>query len=147
MLAAWVHCLTKADTRGPRGIEMRVHSRRARFFGGGAGNTTMVNRLKYILGEVPDPTAYTDFYEVEALGDTYIVPLSTALAIERQLDSCGVLEWLEFRDVFGARHRLPARYVYRIRESTRATRAALREFRKTLRAEQKEDEDPFAELA
>jgi hypothetical protein len=107
----------------------------------------MVNRLQYILDEIPDPTAYTDYYEVEALGDTYIVPLSTALAIERQLDTYGVLEWLEFRDVFGARHRVPARYVYRIRESTRATRAVLHEFRKTLRAEQKEDENPLAELA
>ena len=108
-------------------------------------NTTMVNRLQYLMGEVPDPTSYTDFYEVEAIGDTFIVPLSTALAIERQLDRCGILEWLEFRDVFGARHRLPARCVYRITESTRATRAALRGFRKAMRDERKDD-DPFAEF-
>lgn len=105
----------------------------------------MVNRLQYLMGEVPEPTAYTDYYEVEALGDTYIVPLSTALAIERQLERCGTTEWLEFRDVFGARHRLPARYVYRITESTRATRAALREFRKVMREERKDDE-PLAEF-
>lgn len=101
----------------------------------------MVNRLKYFTGQVPDPTSYTDLYEVEALGDTYIVPLSTALVIERQLDSSSVTEWLEFRDVFGARHRLPTRYVYRITESTRATRARLREFQKAMRHEQKADED------
>ena len=106
----------------------------------------MVNRLQYLMGQVPEPTSYTDYYEIEALGETYIVPLSTALAIERQLDSCTTREWLEFRAVFGARHRLPARCVYRITESTRATRAALREFRKAMREERKEDEDPFAEL-
>ena len=142
MLAAWVHCLTKADTRGPTSVEIRVDSRRARFL----WNTTMVNRLQYLMGQVPEPTSYTDYYEIEALGDTYIVPLSTALAIERQLDNCATREWLEFRDVFGARHRLPARCVYRITESTRATRAALREFRTAMRKEHKSDEDPFAEL-
>lgn len=103
----------------------------------------MVNRLQYLLGDVPppEPTSYTDYFEVEALGDTYIVPLSTALAIERQLERSAVTEWLEFRDVFGARHRLPVRCVYRITESTRETRAALREFRKAMREEDKEDED------
>ena len=101
----------------------------------------MVNRLQYLMGQVPEPTSYTGYYEIEALGETYIVPLSTALAIERQLDSCSTREWLEFRDVFGARHRVPVRCVYRVTESTRATRAALREFRKTMREEQQQDED------
>jgi len=100
----------------------------------------MVNRLRYRRGEVPAPTSYTDYYELEALGDTYIVPLSTALVVERELETCGVTDWLEFRDVFGAHHRLPARYVYRITESTRATRAALREFRRTMRGEAREDQ-------
>ena len=98
----------------------------------------MVNRPQYLMGEVPDPTSYTDFYEIEAIGDTYIVPLSTALAIERQLEHYAVTDWLEFRDVFGARHRLPARHVYRITESTRATRATLRGFRKAIRDEQED---------
>lgn len=98
----------------------------------------MINRLHYRRGQVPEPTAYTDYFEVEAIGDTYIVPLSTALAIERQLERCAVTDWLEFRDVFGALHRLPAQYVYRITESTRATRATLREFRKATREEQED---------
>lgn len=101
----------------------------------------MINRLQYLLGEFPEPTSYTDYYEVEALGDTYIVPLSTAHVIERELEKSAVTDWLEFRDVFGARHRLPARYVYRITESTRATRAALREFRRTMREEEQEGDD------
>jgi hypothetical protein len=101
----------------------------------------MGNRLRYRRGEVPAPTSYTDYYELEALGDTYIVPLSTALAVERELDRCVTTEWLEFRDVFGASHRLPAWCVYRITESTGATRAALREFRKAMREEKPADED------
>ena len=90
----------------------------------------MTNRLKYLRGKIPHPTAYTDYFEVQALGDAYIVPLSTAQAIERQLETCSVTDWVEFRDVFGAHHRLAARYIYRITESTRTTRAALRELRK-----------------
>jgi hypothetical protein len=107
----------------------------------------MVNRVQYLLGEIPEAASYTDYYELEALGDTYIVPLSTALAVERQLDQATTPDWLEFRDVFGARHRLPARCVYRISESTRTTRASLRAFRKALCEEEKDDEGPLADLA
>lgn len=93
----------------------------------------MSNRLQYLMGEIPEATSYTDFYELEALGDTFVVALSTALAIERRLDQRSDMpEWIEFHDVFGARHRLPARCVYRISESTRATRANLRTFRKAI---------------
>jgi len=106
----------------------------------------MINRMKHLTGETPEATSYTDFYELEALGDTYIVTLSTALAVERQLDKCGMPDWLEFHDVFGARHRLPARCVYRITENTRAARASRRAFRKAMREEEKEDEDPYAGL-
>lgn len=101
----------------------------------------MINRLQYLLGEFPEPTSYTDYYEVEALGDTYIVPLSTAHVIERELEKSTVTDWLEFRDVFGARHRLPARCVYRITESTRETRAALRELPKALHDEADEQQN------
>ena len=106
----------------------------------------MINRLRHLAlpGITQEATSYTDFYELEALGDTYIVSLGTVLAVERQLDQCAMPEWLEFRDVFGARHRLPARCVYRITESTRATRAAVRAFRKAMIDEAKEDEDPLA---
>ena len=89
----------------------------------------MINRLQSLPGIAREATSYNDFYELEALGDTYIVSLGTVLAVERQLDKGATPEWLEFRDVFGARHRLPARCVYRITESTRATRAAVRAFR------------------
>jgi hypothetical protein len=101
----------------------------------------MAARLRYLLGQVPEPTSYTDYFEIEAVGETYIVPLSTALVVERELEQCGATAWLDFRDVFGARHRLPARCVYRLTESTRATRAALRQFRKARRAEDLGEKD------
>ena len=106
----------------------------------------MINRMQHLLGEIPEATSYTDFCELEALGTTYIVALSTALAVERQLDQCAMPDWLEFHDVFGARHRLPARCVCRISENTRATRASWRAFQKAMREEEKEDEDPHAEV-
>lgn len=98
----------------------------------------MVNRLQHLLGKVPEATSYTDYYELEALGDTYIVALSAALAVERQRDRRSTPDWLEFHDVFGARHRLPARCAYRISESTRVTRASLRAFSKAMRDEDDE---------
>jgi hypothetical protein len=106
----------------------------------------MVNRMQYLLGAIPEATSYTDYFEVEAVGDTFIVPLATALALERQLETCSDNVWIEFRDVFGARQRLPARAIYRITESTRETRAALRAFRRARQEEATEDEDPFASL-
>ena len=74
----------------------------------------MIKRLKSRPGIVPEATSYNDFYELEALGDTYIVSLGTVLTVERELARCATPEGLEFRDVFGASHRLPARCVYRI---------------------------------
>ena len=106
----------------------------------------MVNRLQHLLGAIPGATSYTDYYEVRAFGVTYIVPLSTALGIERQLDQPGERAWLEFRDVFGARHRLTAGCIYRISESTRETRAAVRAFDRAMEKEEKDDGDPLAGL-
>ncbi len=104
----------------------------------------MLNRLQYLRGEPPEATAYTDFYELEAAGDIFVVALSTALAIERRLDQCATPEWLEFHDVFGAGHRLPARCVYRISESTRVTRANVRAFGMAMR-EERDDNDGHAD--
>lgn len=106
----------------------------------------MINRMQQFLGDAPEPAAYTDYYELEAVGDTYIVAMSTALAVEQRLDRCGTPVWLEFQDIFGARHRLPAAAVYRISESTRVTRAKLRAFRKAMHDEAREDGDPFADF-
>jgi len=106
----------------------------------------VINRMQYLLGEAPEATSYTDYYLVETLHDTFVVSLSTALAIERALDKAATPDWIEFHDVFGARHRTLALCVYRISECTRETRAALRAFRKARKDEEKRDEDPYAEL-
>lgn len=106
----------------------------------------MVNRLKHILEDHSGSNEYNEYYEVEALGDTYVVSLSTALYVERELDRCGEPMWLEFRDLFGARHRIPARCVYRITESTRSAREAKRAFERAQREEERADEDPLQDL-
>jgi hypothetical protein len=106
----------------------------------------VINRLQYLQGDVPEATSYTDYFVVETLHDTFIVPLSTALAIERALDEAATPDWLEFHDVFGARHRMLALCVYRISECTGETRAAVRAFRKARKEEEKPDDDPFAAL-
>ena len=137
--------LEKGDTSTKRPVRMR-RGRGVVVFPLFTMSATMINRLRHLAlpGITQEATSYTDFYELEALGDTHIVSLGTVLAVERQLDQCAMPEWLEFRDVFGARHRLPARCVYRITESTRATRAAVRAFRKAMIDEAKNDEDPLA---
>ena len=76
----------KADTRGSRGIEMRIHVRRARPL-----RSTIMTRL----------TRFTDYYEIEALGDTYVVSFATAAHVERRLEECAVTDWIEFRDISG----------------------------------------------
>ena len=89
----------------------------------------MINQLKNPPWITRKATSYNDFYELEALGDTYIVSLGTVLSVERQREQRTPPEWIEFRDVFGVGHRLPARCVYRIGESTHATRATVRALR------------------
>jgi hypothetical protein len=106
----------------------------------------VINRLQYLQGEKPEATSFTDYYLVETLRDTFVVSMATALGIERALDKAGSPDWLEFHDVFGARHRTLAVCVYRISECTRETRAAVRAFCKARKEEEKQGEDPFAEL-
>ena len=106
----------------------------------------VINRLHYLQGEAPGATSYTDYYLVETLSGTFVVALATAFAIERALDRAATPDWLEFRDVFGARHRVLALCVYRITECTRETRAAMRAFEQARRKEVRDSEDPFADL-
>ena len=87
----------------------------------------MTHRLQYLQGQLPE-AIYTDYYEVEALGDTYIVSFATAFTIERALDEVATPDWIEFRDVFGKEHRVLALCIYRIRECSRMTREFVRAF-------------------
>jgi hypothetical protein len=89
----------------------------------------MTNRLQYLLGQIPE-AIYTDYYEVDALGDTYIVSLATAFAIERALHKAASPDYVELRDVFGKEHRVLVFCIYRIRECSRATGEFVRAFAK-----------------
>jgi hypothetical protein len=88
----------------------------------------------------PPEEARTEWYEVDA-HLTYVVTLETALFIERQLDRLPEPHWLEFRDVFGARHRIRAHSVSRFTESTPAARAAIRAFLRARRLEEEAEPD------
>lgn len=88
----------------------------------------------------PPEEAQAEWYEVDAY-ETYIVTLETALYIERQLDRLPEPHWLEFRDVFGARHRIKAHSVGRFTESTPAVRAAKRAFERARRLEEEAEPD------
>ena len=87
----------------------------------------MTHRLQYLMGTGPE-ALYTDYYEIETLGDTYVVSFTTAFAIDRALADAAAPDWLEFRDVFGKEQRVLALCVYRIRECSRATREFIRAF-------------------
>jgi hypothetical protein len=114
VLAAWVHCLMKADTSGSRGIEMRdrLPPRPVSW------NANMINRLKDLVEVTPGTTRYNDYYDVETLGGTYWVAFATAIFVEHCLETAGPLERIEFSDVFGVLHSVPALYIHRITEGT-----------------------------
>ncbi len=71
--------------------------------------------------------------------DHFTVSRATAFALERTLDRLPPPRWLTFRDLAGARHRVLARHLNRISESTADQRAAAREFRRARRAEDRSD--------
>jgi hypothetical protein len=107
----------------------------------------MVNRVKQFLDGSGEATKYDEFYEIESTGGVYVVSMATALYVERCLDACGAQPmWVEFRDMFGARHRALTRNISRITESTRNTRALARAFIREREQEERSDEDPLAEL-
>jgi hypothetical protein len=60
------------------------------------------------------PWQYPDFYHVEAFLGRYVVSMSTAFHVERRLETCSDLEWIEFHDLSGTRHRIQARHISRI---------------------------------
>jgi hypothetical protein len=63
---------------------------------------------------------FADYFHVDVVGTSYIVPYSTARLIEIDLETASINTWLEFRDVFGAHHRIPARWIYGISELRQA---------------------------
>ncbi len=103
----------------------------------------MVNRLKELLEQPPDPERDDDFFEVETDQDLFAVSRETAVEVERRLDQLPPPRWVVFRDLTGARHRVLAARVHRVSESTASQRAARRAFFRARRLEDKADRRPW----
>jgi hypothetical protein len=98
----------------------------------------MVNRIQHLVDRQAEQPQTDEYYEIEIMCyPTLQVSFATALYIERCLDHMPRARWIEFRDLLGARHRVLSDWVYAIRESTPAVRAAERAFK---RARDKEEE-------
>jgi hypothetical protein len=102
-----------------------------------------MNRLKDFFEQPPEPDRQDDFFEIECYCDTFAVSRETAQEVERRLDQLPPPRWIVFRDLAGARHRVVAKQIYRISESTAAHRAAVRAFSRARRSEDKADRRPW----
>jgi hypothetical protein len=99
----------------------------------------MVNRVLHLVEEQPGERQYDHFYTVETANDCFWVAFDTLLAIEYELDRAHRPLWIEFRDLFGARQRVLSCLVVRLSESTPATRASIRAFRRARKIENEQD--------
>jgi hypothetical protein len=102
-----------------------------------------MNRLKDFLEDLQDPEPLGSFFEIESPYNYFAVSQETVSEIERCLDQSPPPRWVIFRDLFGARHRIPAVHVCRISEKTAAQRAASRAFYRARRLEEKMDRRPW----
>lgn len=137
--------MTFSDCPEPSGVSESVHTNTKEHFPY-QSERPMGNRLRHFMEEPSGRPEYDEYYQVEAHGDSYIVSLETVLQIERALNRCGEPGWMEFRDLFGARHRMMVRHIYRISESTIEFRAAFRAFERARKKEERDDKDPLEDF-
>jgi hypothetical protein len=106
-----------------------------------------VNRLKHMVGGAPEPERPDDYWEIEFRHERFVVSRETAAEVQLKLSRRPQPRWVEFHDLYGARHWLVAAAVTRISESTVAQRAAERAFErarwKERKAERSWDDDEF----
>ena len=102
-----------------------------------------MNRLKDFFGDPKGPEGEGDYFEIQSHYDCFAVSHATAMEVERRLDQLPPPRWIAFRDLAGARHRVPAAQINRISESTAAQREAVREFERARRLEEKKDRRPW----
>jgi hypothetical protein len=76
-----------------------------------------------------------DYYEIEWKYERFAVTKETALEVVRRLAENPLPQWITFRDLTGAQHRIRASKISRISESTVAQRAAEREFHRLPQAD------------
>ncbi len=74
----------------------------------------MSYKTRQIREERFKPWQYTDFYHVETFVGSFVVSMSNASHVERRLESCSDLEWIEFYDLSGTRQRVQARHITRV---------------------------------
>jgi hypothetical protein len=102
-----------------------------------------MNRLKTLLGQSPDPERPDDYYEIEWKYKHFAVDRRTAEDVARRLSEDPPPKWIVFRDLNGSRHRVVAKKISRISESTVSQRQAEREFDRARREEDRRDRRPW----
>lgn len=103
----------------------------------------MQNRLQDLFRDPLEPETPDEYWVIETRPDTFIVSREVALEVERRLDKLPPPRWVVLRDLSGGRHRILVSDIYRITESTPATRAASRAFWRARRLEDKQDRRPW----
>lgn len=103
----------------------------------------MQNRLEDLFRDPLEPETPDEYWVIETRPDTFIVSRETAMEVERRLDQLPPPRWVVLRDMSGGRHRILVSDIYRITESTPATRAACRAFWRARRLEDKNDRRPW----
>ena len=98
----------------------------------------MIQRLKDLLAASPG-AVLDDYFELEARMYTYVVTFDMALRVKAELDQFPQPEWVEFTDLFGAKQCVRSQDVFRVSESTPATRSAVRVFLRARETEEKAD--------
>ena len=102
-----------------------------------------MNRLAEYFADPPEPESDDDYFEIETHYDFFAVSREIAMEVEHRLDQLRPPRWIAFRDLAGAWHRVLARHVYRVSESTAEQRAARRAFYRARRLEDKADRRPW----
>ena len=128
-VAVEAQCLMRAGRHGGPTVEVRVTSPAAPGFQRLSHVYTMqmINRLDDLLQASPG-AVLDDWFELEAGAYTHVVTFDTALHVKLAVDQVPQPEWVEFTDLFGAKHCLRPQDVLRISESTPGTRARVRAF-------------------
>jgi hypothetical protein len=102
-----------------------------------------MNRLKQPHEGSPSGEPVGDYWEIETRDNYFVISREVARAVERALSRPLVPQWIVFRVLSGSRHRVRARSIHRVSESTAAQRAAAREFFRARRLEVKADKRPW----
>jgi len=105
-----------------------------------------MNRISSYLEEAEEPQephVAASYFVVETSQYWFIVGRDTAERIERQLDRWWGRRWITFRDLNGARRRVPRAAIDLITESTPAQRAAARAWRRARKLEDRADRRPW----